>query len=253
MRIERRGYSILHLDKYDEDYLITMPPVHVEGLMTASLQPELSGSSFIRSSSGYTAEISYSCKGWLSGKRNSFTAKIVRDNFSSPLYTAEGRWNDTYTVTNVATKEVETVDASKLKRTELSVAPIEDQHPLESRRAWQHVIAAINKGDIFDIGHEKTKIENHQRALRKREKSEGVEFPRKYFRRVKRDEQAEKLVEGLKEKVQDIVDTEGVWIWDEDMFRRANAKKTTEAKSPTRPRLDSAIRGIPMASCDVIA
>ena len=40
VHIDRKGYSLLHIDKYDEDYLITMPKLHVEGIMTGSLCPD---------------------------------------------------------------------------------------------------------------------------------------------------------------------------------------------------------------------
>lgn len=254
VHIDRKGYSILHLDKYDEDYLITMPNVHVEGLMTASLQPELSGSSFIHSSSGYTAKIDYSCKGWLSGKRNSFVANMFKDGCEkAPLYTAEGLWSDVYTFKNARTGEmVEKFDCNTLQRTPLQVAPIEEQHPLESRKAWRHVVQAINKGDIFAVGHEKTKIENEQRAMRKQERAEGVEFPRRYFSRAKEDTVAEKLAAGMQEKTSMKGSVDGahaLWMWDEEKYRRVHGSSLSGMKSPTRTKfasVDSGIGGIRM-------
>jgi hypothetical protein len=259
VHIDRKGYSILHLDKYDEDYLITMPKVHVEGLMTASLQPELSGSSFIHSSSGFTAKIDYSCKGWLSGKRNSFVANMYKDGCEkTPLYTAEGLWSDVYTFKNARTGEVvEKFDCGAHPTTSLQVAPIEEQNPLESRRAWQHVVQAINKGDIFAVGHEKTKIENEQRAMRRQEKCEGVEFPRRYFSRAKEDVVAEKLAEGLQEKTSmkgNMDSAHGMWMWDEEKYRRLQTSGPSGIKSPTRMKfnsVDSGVGGIRMDRLEI--
>ena len=56
-----------------------MPKIWVNGLMTGALEPELSGSSYIRSASGYSAKIDYSYKGWLGGKKNSFVANLFKD------------------------------------------------------------------------------------------------------------------------------------------------------------------------------
>ncbi|KAH8796492.1 hypothetical protein BGZ57DRAFT_747597 [Hyaloscypha finlandica] len=211
VHIDRKGYSLLHLDKYDEDYLITMPKIHVEGIMTGSLCPELSGTTYIRSSSGYTCQIDYICKGWVSGKRNSF------------------------------------FDIDTIPRTPLQVAPLELQHPLESRRAWQHVANAINRGDIFAVGHEKTKIENEQRGMRKREKAEGREFPRRYFSKAKVDPVAERLAEGMKGETSmrgEMDGHHGVWIWDEKKYRGIQDNLRNGIKSPTRTRFDSGVGGI---------
>jgi len=257
VHIDRKGYSILHLDRYDEDYLITMPKVHVEGLMTASLQPELSGSSFIRSSFGYTAKIDYSCKGWLSGKRNSFAASMYKDGCEkTPLYTAEGLWSDVFTFKNVRTGEVvEKFDCKAHPTTPLQVAPIQEQHPLESRRAWQPVVEAINRGDIFTIAKEKTKIENEQRALRRQEKCEGVEFRRRYFSPAKEDIVAEKLAEGLQEKTSmkgNLDGAHGIWMWDEEKCQMLQASECT--KMPTRTKfqsIDSGVAGIKLDRLEI--
>src|ERR1041385_7171834 len=71
--------------------------------------------------------------------------------------------------------------------TPLSIAPIEEQDPLESRRAWRKVQEAIGRGDYEVTGAEKSKIENEQRELRKKEKEEGREWERRYFTRVEED------------------------------------------------------------------
>lgn len=227
--------------------------MHIEGFMSGSLFPELSGSSFIRSSTGYTAKIDYICKGWLSGKRNGFTATLFKDGKEKePIYKLEGQWSDSWTCKEVKTqKEVQRFDINSLQRTPLQVAPIENQHPLESRRAWQHVVAAIHKGDIFTIGHEKSKIENEQREMRKREKGKGSDFPRRYFSQAKKDPIAEKLAEGIKGEFSLKGEMDGqhcLWMWDEEKYRRVQGNMFNGVKSPTRTRFDSGVGGIIMDS-----
>ncbi len=240
----------MHIDKYDEDYLITMPKIHIEGIMSAALCPELSGTSYIRSSTGYTTKIEYASSGWIRGKKNSFVATVFRDdNEKEPLYIAEGQWSGEFTIKNVNTQEVvETLNTdSDTKRIPLSIAPIEDQHPLESRRAWQPVVEAIHKGDIFAIGHEKSKIEIEQREMRKREKAEGREFPRRFFSRIQRDPVAETLAQGLNPNASLATVMGGhqeIWLWDEEKYRKTEIGRFDRIRSPARTRFDSGVGGI---------
>lgn len=245
VHIDRKGYSTLHIDAYNEDYLITMPKIHIEGIMSGALKPELSGTSYIRSSSGYTAKIDYTSKGWMSGKQNSFVASLYHDHHEKePLYVAEGQWSGDFTIKNVASNEVvETFDTNAMHITPLQVAPIEHQHPYESRRAWQHVVAAIERNDFLGVGQAKSKIENAQRELRKREKASGTEYIRRYFSKVKEDPVAEALAEGMKKTSMkgDMDAHHELWMWDEAKYRSIQKALSDGVKSPTRARNDSGV------------
>lgn len=101
------GHALLHIDEYDEDYLITLPSLHIEGLITGSPYVELNSSSYIQSSSGFTAKIDYSGRGWLSGKSNTFSAVLYpENNKKETLYTADGQWNGSFTIKDAKTKLV---------------------------------------------------------------------------------------------------------------------------------------------------
>ena len=98
--VRQTGHAILHLDNYDEDYLIPFPDFRVKGFFSGKLYPELHGVYHIISSSGFTSEISFSGKGFLSGVKNSFEAKLYRynDDTKSSLYTAQGQWSDEFSI-----------------------------------------------------------------------------------------------------------------------------------------------------------
>lgn len=246
VNIERKGYSILHIDKYNEDYLITMPKIHIEGIMTGSLSPELSGTTYIRSSSGYTVKIDYKSRGWVSGTSHSFVANLFHDDCENdPIYVAEGQWSGEFTIKHVASQEViETFDTSAIPSTPLQVAPLEAQHPLESRRAWQHVVEAIERNDFLGVGHAKSKLENAQRELRKQEKASGTSFPRRYFSIAEGDPVAEKLVEGLGGKTSLKGDMDGhheLWVWDEAKYSEVQNARDDGDKNPMHMRNDSGV------------
>ncbi|KAI9644187.1 Oxysterol binding protein [Ciborinia camelliae] len=218
VHIERRGYSLLTLSQHNETHLITMPPVHITGLMTGSLSPELSGTSYIRSSSGFTTKISYSSKGWIGGTPNTFSAIIYKDGCEeSPIYKAEGQWSGESIFKDIRSgKTIFQFNANSLKRKTLKVKPLDEQEEYESRRAWRYVTQAINENDIFKIGKEKGRIESEQREMRKKEKGEGKEWQRRFFVKMGRDEVAEKLAKGLVGA--SLESGCGIWKWDGERY-----------------------------------
>lgn len=171
-----------------EEFLLTLPALHIEGLIFGAPFIELEGASYITSSSGFTAKIDYSGKGWLSGKKNSVTAVLYPTGREKEiLYNVAGQWTTSFEIYSGPAKGnkpstlVETYKAADVPSTSLIVAPIEEQHPLESRRAWAKVAAAISKTDLETVSIEKGKIEQAQRNLRAKERSEGRMWRRRFF------------------------------------------------------------------------
>lgn len=123
----------------------------------------------------------------MSGKKNTFCAVLYNesDGEKDPLYTADGQWSSTFTLRDGRTKkEIETITITNMKTTSLTVAPLEEQDVWETRRAWRDVAQAIERGDMDATSIAKTKIEVAQRELRKKEKDQGEEWERRFFKRV---------------------------------------------------------------------
>lgn len=216
IQVKQIGHALLEIANFNETYLITLPSLHIEGLIYGSPFVELNKTSHIVSSSGYVAKIDYSGKGWLSGKKNSFAASLfLAGKEREPLYTIDGQWTDTFTIRDGRKKvgELETYNARTSKTTKLIVAPLDQQDAYESNRAWQQVAAAISKGDMDTVAVEKGKIENAQRELRRKEKSEGREWERKFFKRVPGCTTFEALAKPVGERIE-IEKTGGVWRFD---------------------------------------
>ncbi|KAL4882905.1 hypothetical protein BJY04DRAFT_186280 [Aspergillus karnatakaensis] len=236
--IKQIGHALLTItppgaDKNDpaqqEQYVITLPPLHVESLIYGTPFMELEKSTYIVSSTGYISKINYSGKGWLSGKKNTFNASLYKesDGEKKPLYTIDGQWSDSFTIKDARTKkEVETVSVRELTTTPLRLAPVEEQDIYESRRAWRDVASNIESGNMDAVSTAKGKIENAQRELRKTEKAENREWERRFFDRVEEDYDPEFSALARKAGLTTLESdkTGGVW--------RFNAQKAAGAKPP---------------------
>lgn len=218
--VKQIGHSKYHLKEFNEDYLISLPSLHIEGIVYGSPYVELNRSTTITSSTGYISKIDYSGKGWVSGKKNSFTATMSKEGSKDALYIIEGQWTDTFTIKKgpKGKEEIETYSAKTNKTTPLTLLPLDQQDPLESRRAWAKVQAAVLKGDLDSVGIEKSRIENEQRELRKQEKEAGREWERRYFKRADEDPIFTRLAISTGQQVEKDK-TDGVWIFDEDRYR----------------------------------
>ena len=103
------------------------------------------------------------------------------------------------------------------------MAPLDQQDPRESKRAWKKVADAILKGDMDTTSVEKGKIEVSQREMRKKEAAESKEWQRTFFSRVPSDPLYEKLAKVTGDKI-DSDKTNGIWRFD--------AEKANSAKQP---------------------
>lgn len=224
------GHVVLHIDKFNEDHLITFPQVHLEGFLTPPPFPEFDDHkpAYIQSSSGYTTKISFSGKGWLRGKRHSFFASLYPEGKESePLYTANGQWTGTFTVEDVrSNKVVETYNAARSmdNLTPVSVAPLEEQDPMEGRRLWSKFATAMYKRDINEASAEKSRIEVRQREMRKEEEEQGKTWEARYFSMAPVDSETEALCTkvGLRIEPEPFG---GSWKFDKEKYKHAGRRK----------------------------
>ncbi|KAK3299131.1 uncharacterized protein B0H64DRAFT_92639 [Chaetomium fimeti] len=226
INVKQIGHAVLTVpvpsSAEPDTFLITLPSLHIEGLIFGSPFVELDGSSYITSSTGFTAKIDYSGKGWLSGKKNSFTANLyTTGNEKDVVFNVSGQWTKSFEIHSGPAKHnskdnlIGNWDPSPLS--ELIIAPLEKQHPLESRRAWSKVAAGISKGDLDTVSLEKGKIENAQREMRAKEKADGQTWQRRYFSAL--EDRADSVLTGLGSAVGlpengDADKTGGLWRFD---------------------------------------
>lgn len=217
--IKQIGHAILHLDKYDEDYLVPVPDVKVKGILSGSPYPELNGTYYIASSNGLFSKIDFSGRGLFSGTRNSFHAVVYhKDSEDKPLFVVEGQWTDKFTVSDGAGKELEVFDTNVNDQTQLQVPDVSDQDPWESRKAWKDTIDALGQGNMQATVDAKSKIEEAQRQLRKSEEQKSQQWQTLFFRQERGDEQFEKLAKDIGEELH-ADKTMGVWRFDWDKYK----------------------------------
>jgi len=189
--IKQKGYAILHIDKYNEDYLMPVPNVKVKGILGGRPYPELQGDYSLISSTGYVSQINFAGKSWFGGgQKNGFEAKMFHvDRPEETLYSATGVWNGESTFEDARTgKEIERLDFATLKTLPLHIEDISEQDPWESRRAWADVIAALRRGDMKTAASAKSIVEQGQREMRKDEAANGSTWKTRFFKPVDRDE-----------------------------------------------------------------
>ena len=228
VNVRQFGHAILHLDRFDEDYLIPMPDARVKGFLSGCPYPELHGTYHIVSSTGFVTEIRFSGEGFFSGTRNSFEARVYRrdDREKSPLYIIQGQWNGKFTIQDCSTNAIiDTWDADLTPKATLEIEDTDKQDSWESRRAWKPVIEALKSGNMRMTIAQKSKIEEAQRSMRKREAAAGIPWNPIFFYQVK--EEDHKLFRSLAAAVSWKLypeKTKGVWKIDRE-----------KAENPNRP------------------
>ncbi|KAI5194473.1 Oxysterol-binding protein [Aureobasidium subglaciale] len=218
VNIKQIGHAIIHLDKWNEDYLVPLPSVKVSGLITGTPYPELVGSYDIVSSAGYVASVDFSGKRFLglAGKKNSLHAALYSADDTSrkhPIYTLDGNWNGVFTIRDEkADSVVEEFDTNAHPPLPVQVPDESTLDPYESRKAWGPTISALNSGDMQAVVDAKSKVEQGQREMRKQEEAAGKTWTPLFFQQVQREERLDKL-KSIAHGDAEMDGTQGIWRW----------------------------------------
>ena len=250
-----------------EDWLVPLPDVRVRGFFSAAggggggggggLYPEVEGTYHLASSGAFAAEVRFFGEGWggrLFGwpaaagrrrKRNSFEARVYRKTTGAGetpreertemevVYEVAGVWSEGWTVRDGRTGEVVeeyAVDGAGNGPAAMEIAPVEEQDPWESRRAWAGVLRGLRTGDMRTVVAEKSRIEQAQREMRASEAARGVAREPLLFRSRPGDEHEvfHRLAERLDWQLH-ADKTKGVW--------RVDDARLTNLRRPFRPGL----------------
>ncbi|KAJ1939886.1 Oxysterol-binding protein 4, partial [Linderina pennispora] len=177
MKVVQEGRVTLRMRNTDEVFCLSLPSLNICSILSGKPFLEMSSTTFIRSSKGYSAEFHWHTKPWLYGEYHKFDGSIFRDpsalyspnaSAQEPLFTVKGKWVAESTVTDVETGSQSVLfDVAAQPSADIKIRPVSEQSELESRRIWNAVAQAIESGDYETASREKTAIEEAQRALRK--------------------------------------------------------------------------------------
>jgi hypothetical protein len=195
VNIKQKGYALLHLDRWDENYLIPVPNIKVKGLLSGTPYPELSGEYSLISSNGYVSHLKFTGKSFFGGgQKNGLEARLYHaDRPNETLYTVKGAWNGQLTFHNGSGKEIDTFNVNNLTSANIEVAHLAEQDPWESRKAWGEVISSLHQGDMRRVANAKSRIEEGQRHMREAEQASGQQWQPVFFQRVESDPIFDKL------------------------------------------------------------
>lgn len=241
--VRQSGHAILTVDKYKESYLFPFPDVYAKNVLTGSPYPELYGTYQLFSTSGWTAEITFGGKSknpFSSSERNEFEASIYKykDASKKAAFTMKGIWSDSWTINDGTGKQISSYKLADPanKPVSMQMAPLNQQSPWESRRAWQGVAEPLTKGDFSTALDAKSKLENAQREMRKQEKAAGKTWESAFFRKV--DESQETALTALLSDLKGSVDTKeiigsnGCWRFDPSKEKKWKAGQTSWPQTP---------------------
>lgn len=220
--VDQVGQSIVTLAQRDgEKYLYTCPSITVNGIWYAAPYVELTGTSYIQSSTGLYCSIEYTSRGWISGERNHFKCYLRRNGGSSKeyIYKMEGQWSGKSTITPYGSKTSSPfLDVTSLSPAPMNVKDIAEQDEMESRKIWQKVSDAIRANDTATAGAEKNKIETKQREEKAARQEAGQEWEPKYFHWVDNESNVVTLQRMLTSTVKSkyAPPTSGNWVFKED-------------------------------------
>ncbi|KAK8000736.1 KES1 [Apiospora arundinis] len=219
--VKQVGHAIIRDEVHGESHLMTLPTMVVKNLMLGAPYPELTGTCYLVSSSGFRSTVVFEGKrtslvGRSVSPRNGVRATLVNlREGDRPLFEVAGQWNGALTVKDLQTQSVvEEFHVDKVGRCELQTKPISQQSPWESQRAWFDVANGIREGNLQKVSAAKTDIEEGQRAIRRAEKSADVEWPRMFFRNTDHDDEYEVLVGAIPDpevRALQLERTGGVW------------------------------------------
>lgn len=214
IKAEQQGNVFVYLDKFDEEYMITLPDIYVRGLLTGAPFIELCGDVAFVSSSGFGVKMRFVPKPWFSGEYDQVEAVIFDTRSGKIHFDIWGKWSSSVFFDehdeesekrchfrkrknssgyeNAAGSGSHTGEAyaslvenhtrhgptlfnpEMMPKIPFVVKPISKQTEFESRRVWHPVAKALQKADYEAANVAKNKIENEQRALR-RERAENNE------------------------------------------------------------------------------
>ncbi|KAJ2453507.1 Oxysterol-binding protein 4 [Coemansia sp. RSA 2336] len=244
MKVVQEGRVTVRMRNTDEVFCLTLPNLNICSILTGKPFLEMSDTTYIRSTRGYTAEFQWLAKSWFYGEYHKFTGSIFKDpaptyTQNGPgqelLYTMKGKWvADSYVVDEKTGAESVLFDVKAQPAADMIIKPVEEQSELESRRVWGKVSEALASGNYDVASKEKTAIEERQRALRRERAEANVEWKPSLFTWIDDadDEEAVRKCYAYLFSAKESVGT-GSWVYNASPHKAASRPTPQQSGSQT--------------------
>ncbi|KAF8890646.1 hypothetical protein BD779DRAFT_239667 [Infundibulicybe gibba] len=194
--VKQIGHAILAVtlpSGGQQEFLITLPRLRIDGLWYGSPYIELAETSHIVGG-GFISLVEYKGKGYFSGKSHSFKATVTpTPGTSGQEHVVEGTWHQSSKFAKGKHGDFHDVLGAKEEVTAIGMGPKGEMGEFETRKLWAAVAKGIREGDFETASKEKGRIENEQRQRRKDEAAAGTTWPMKHFKHIESDPVYERL------------------------------------------------------------
>ncbi|CAG8473733.1 7825_t:CDS:2 [Cetraspora pellucida] len=181
---QNKGIYINLAKRDNEEYLLTHPVASVQGWLKASLYIVVGESCIVTCpKTKLKAILEYKEEIFRYDPNNDDIKKLKNVDDKDVVAEITGSWRGKIHATILDTKKtILIIDLSELAPIPKIVRPIAKQGPLESRKVWQSVSAALFQRDYSKATKEKIAIEDRQRRLAVEAKARKEEFDPVYFK-----------------------------------------------------------------------
>jgi hypothetical protein len=195
IRVEQYGQCRVRVLNHKEEYILSLPELHMRGLFTGRIFVEITGEVTITSNNNYRTQLKFIPKAWFGGDYHRFKGEIFKpskNDTQTKIYSIEGSWHEESYYTHLETGQVDLLfHPKKFNLAPKIIRPIEEQEELESRRVWNKVTELLKSSDWNNASIEKSVVEDRQREIRKERVKKNQTWVPKYFYQKIEDEEEE--------------------------------------------------------------
>ena len=183
IRYQQPGRVYLFLEKYREEYSISLPELHIRGLVNGQPFVEITGTIDILGTNDWASQIRFIPKPWFSGVYDMMEGVIFNNLSGATVYDLWGNWKKTiYCAQHQPGRTLDDLvclpespddpsfvfyDVENSPPRKPMVRPLDKQGEFESQKIWLLVTQALQSKSYKHAGDLKNAIEEQERALRK--------------------------------------------------------------------------------------
>lgn len=197
IRYQQPGRIFVYVEKYREEYSISMPELHIRGLLNGQPFVEITGTIDVLCTNDWAARMRFIPKPWFSGSYDAMEGVIFNNLSGSTIYDVWGNWKQViYCEPHQPGRTFDDVDAlpekpdpsfvffdaTKSPASKPMVRPLDKQTDMESQRIWLFVTQALQSKEYKKAGDLKNAIEEVERSERKKRAEQNIEWQPKLFR-----------------------------------------------------------------------